>query len=139
MILGITPGSTSIKSGFIMCCCCLIFSNAIESSKKTRSTVYIDISFAFLISDGFVEMIPSASVCSLINSTAISFGLKPLMRSICTIAILRASRIVFTIEPIEQTSPNKIKMTLISSCLQHSSTSSILFTAAIIGLSSTAS
>ena len=136
MILGITPGSTSIKSGFIMCCCCLIFSNAIESSKKTRSTVYIDISFAFLISDGFVEMIPSASVCSLINSTAISFGLKPLMRSICTIAILPASRIVFT---IEQTSPNKIKMTLISSCLQHSSTSSILFTAAIIGLSSTAS
>ena len=137
--LGITPGSTSIKSGLTICCCCLIFSNAMESSRKYLRTVYIPSSFAFLISDGFVDMIPSASVCSCRYSTEISFGLSPLIRSTCTIATFPASFTRFTILSIEQTSPNNIKITCISSIAQHFSISSILFTAAMIGLLPTAS
>ena len=132
--LGITPGSTSIKSGLTICCCCLIFSNAMESSRKYLRTVYIPSSFAFLISDGFVDMIPSASVCSFRYSTEISFGLSPLIRSTCTIATFPAPFTRFTILSIEQTSPNNMKITCISSIVQLTSISSMFFTAAIIGL-----
>ena len=137
--LGITPGSTSMKSGLTICCCCLIFSNAMESNRKYLRIVYIPSSFAFLISDGFVDIMPSASVCSFRYSTETSFGLRPLIRSTCTIATFPASLTLFTIRSIEQTSPNNMKITCISSIVQLTSISFMFFTAAIIGLLPTAS
>ena len=74
-----------------------------------------------MISDGFVVIIPSASVLFFRYSTAISRGLNPPTRSTCTMAILPAALIFFTMSPIEQISPNKIKTTRMSSSLQHCS------------------
>ena len=84
-------------------------------------------------------MIPSASVVFWMKSTTISLLLSPLIRSMWTIATFPASFTFFTISPMEQISPNKMKTTRMSSKEQQISTSSMLFTAAMIGLPSTAS
>ena len=67
---GITPGSTSIKSGLDVPHCISrfsIFLSASESITKKRSTAKIPSSFARRTSAGFVVMIPSALVCLAIK------------------------------------------------------------------------
>ena len=89
-----------------------------------------------MIRAGFVEMIPSALVFFLIKSTATSFPLRPLTRSIWTMATFPWAFNSSTIRQMLQTSPNRINTIFISSRSQHFFAPSISFTAAITGFAS---
>ena len=109
-ILGISAGSTSITSGFTFWICFSRLEKARESITKNRSTVNIESFLAYFTNAGFVEMIPSASVRSLIKSTAISFEASPVIRSIWTTASFPAAFIFATISEILQIFPKRMKI-----------------------------
>ena len=139
MVLGMTPGSTSRKSGWTLSS----FStpeSAMESITNTRSTVYRCSSRARRMKLGRVEMMPSVWVALCRKSTAISLEPdSPVTRSACTMASLPACLTRATMSPMEQMSPNSRNTTWMVSVARHCSSPSMFFTAAMTGEAATAS